>query len=71
MTDKDLQNVLYILNRSQKELLEWWNTLQPDDQDYAIEIITEYRKLLDSYAAFDDEHIDVNIAKAYLKKFQL
>ena len=45
--NRDYYNLQYILNKTPEELLEWWISLDDDNQAYAMEIITEYRKMLD------------------------
>ena len=76
MNDKDMNNILFILNRSQEELEVWWHSMDPEDQEYALWIINAYREELtrmakeyDNLLPNDEE--DVSIAKEYLKKFQL
>jgi hypothetical protein len=64
--NRDYYNLQYILNKTPEELLEWWTSLDDDNQAYAMEIITEYRKMLDEPIVED-----YSIAKNYLKKFQL
>ena len=64
--NKDYNNVQYILNRSPNELRIWWESLSDDDKDYAMEILTDYRKMLDEPVV--EEY---TLAKEYLKKFQL
>jgi hypothetical protein len=64
--NRDYYNLQYILNKTPEELLEWWTSLDVDNQAYAMEIITEYRKMLDEPIVED-----YSIAKNYLKKFQL
>jgi hypothetical protein len=64
--NRDYHNLQYILNKTPEELLEWWISLDVDNQAYAMEIITEYRKMLDEPIVED-----YSIAKNYLKKFQL
>ena len=61
-----MKNLQYILNKTPEQLLEWWYSLDDEDQAYAMEIIIEYRKMLDE--PFVE---DYSIAKEYLKKFQL
>ena len=64
--NRDYHNLQYILSKTPEQLLEWWNSLEDEDQAYAMEIIIEYRKML------DEPHVeDYSIAKEYLKKFQL
>jgi hypothetical protein len=76
MNDKDMNNILYILNRSQEELEIWWHSMDPEDQEYAMWIIKAYREELvrmqemyEELVPLDEE--DLSIAKNYLKKFQL
>ena len=64
--NRDYHNLQYILSKTPEQLLEWWNSLEDEDQAYAMEIIIEYRKMLDE--PFVE---DYTIAKDYLKKFQL
>lgn len=76
MNDKDMNNILFILNRSQEELEVWWHSMDPEDQEYALWIINAYREELNRMANEYDKLIpvydeDVSIAKEYLKKFQL
>ena len=63
---RDYNNLQYILNKTPDELLVWWTSLEDEDKAYAIEIITEYRKILNEPIV-----ADCSIAKHYLKKFQL
>lgn len=63
---RDYNNLQYILNKTPEELQEWWYSLEDEDQAYAMEIIIEYRKILNEPVVED-----YSIAKDYLKKFQL
>ena len=64
--NRDYHNLQYILHKAPEQLLEWWYSLDDEDQAYAMEIIIEYRKML------DEPYVeDYSIAKEYLKKFQL
>ena len=63
---RDYNNLQYILNKTPSELLIWWESLDDEDRAYAIDIIVEYRKILDEPVVED-----YSIAKNYLKKFQL
>jgi hypothetical protein len=76
MNDKDMNNIFFILNRTQEQLEEWWNGMDTEDQEYAMWIIKEYRKELDKMQTMYDGLIpegkeDLSMAKKYLKKFQL
>ena len=63
---KDYNNLQYILNKTPHELLDWWNSLDDEDQSYAMEIIIEYRKMLDEPMVED-----LTLAKDLLKQFML
>lgn len=64
--ERDYKNLQYILNKNPQELFEWWNTLNDEDQAYAMEIITEYRQLLDEPIVED-----LSLARDLLKQFML
>jgi hypothetical protein len=64
--NKDFNNILFILNKSPKDLHTWWESLSTDDREYAMEILTEYQKMLDEPVV--EEY---TLAREYLKKFQL
>jgi hypothetical protein len=63
---KDYNNLQYILNKTPDELQEWWYSLDDEDQSYAMEIIIEYRKMLDEPIVED-----LSLAKDLLKQFML
>jgi hypothetical protein len=63
---RDFNNLVYILNKTSDELYDWYMSLSDDDKLYAMEILTEYRKMLDEPVVED-----YTLAKEYLKKFQL
>jgi hypothetical protein len=64
--ERDYHNLQYILNKNPQELFEWWNALDDEDQAYALEIIIEYRKMLD-----EPEVEDLSISRDILKQFML
>jgi hypothetical protein len=64
--NRDYNNLQYILNKTPHELLDWWNTLDDEDQAYALEIIIEYRKMLD-----EPKVEDLSLARDVLKQFML
>jgi hypothetical protein len=64
--NRDYNNLQYILNKTPDELQEWWYSLDDEDQAYAIEIIIEYRKMLDEPVVED-----LSIARDVLKQFML
>jgi hypothetical protein len=63
---RDYKNLQYILSKNPHELLDWWNTLNDEDQAYALEIIVDYRKMLDEPIVED-----LSIARDVLKQFML
>ena len=63
---RDYKNLQYILNKTPDELQEWWYSLDDEDQAYAMEIIIEYRKMLDEPAVED-----LSIARDVLKQYML
>jgi hypothetical protein len=63
---RDFNNLVYILNKTSDELYDWYMSLSDDDKLYAMEILTEYRKMLDEPVV--EEY---TLAREYLKKFQL
>ena len=63
---RDYKNLQYILNKNPQELHEWWNSLNDEDQSYAMEIIIEYRKMLDEPIVED-----LSLARDLLKQFML
>ena len=63
---RDFNNIQYILNKSPNELADWWYALSDEDQSYALEIIVEYRKLLEEPVVED-----LSVAHDLLKRFML
>jgi hypothetical protein len=63
---RDYKNLQYILNKTPDELQEWWYSLDDEDQAYAMEIIIEYRKMLDEPVIED-----LSIARDVLKQYML
>jgi hypothetical protein len=64
--NRDYNNLQYILNKTPEELHEWWYSLDDEDQAYAMEIIVEYRKMLDEPLVED-----LSLASNLLKQFML
>lgn len=63
---RDYKNLQYILNKNPDELLDWWNSLDDEDQSYAMEIIIEYRQILEEPIVED-----LTLARDLLKQFML
>jgi hypothetical protein len=63
---RDYKNLQYILSKNPHELLDWWNTLDDEDQAYALEIIIEYRQILEEPVVED-----LSLACDLLKQFML
>jgi hypothetical protein len=64
--NRDYNNLQYNLNKTPEELHEWWYSLDDEDQAYAMEIIVEYRKMLDEPLVED-----LSLASNLLKQFML
>ena len=64
--NRDYNNLQYILNKTPDELHEWWFSVDDEDQAYAMEIIVEYRKMLDEPLVED-----LSLASNLLKQFML
>ena len=64
--DRDYKNLQYILNKNPDELLDWWNSLDDEDQAYALSIIMEYRHILE-----EPKVEDLSLARDLLKQFML
>tara|TARA_R110000868_G_scaffold30923_1_gene113783 strand:+ start:331 stop:528 length:198 start_codon:yes stop_codon:yes gene_type:complete len=64
--NRDYNNLQYILNKTPEELHKWWYSLDDEDQAYAMEIIVEYRKMLDEPVIED-----LSLASNLLKQFML
>ena len=64
--NRDYNKLQYILNKTPEELHKWWYSLDDEDQAYAMEIIVEYRKMLDEPLVED-----LSIARDVLKQFML
>ena len=63
---RDYKNLQFILNKNPAELLDWWNSLDDEDQSYAMEIIIEYRQILEEPIVED-----LSLARDLLKQFML
>jgi len=63
--NRDYNNLQYILNKTPDELQDWWYSLDDEDQAYAMEIIIEYRKMLDE-PVVEDLSIARNVLKQYM-----
>ena len=64
--ERDYKNLQYILNKNPDELLDWWNSLDDEDQAYALSIIMEYRHILE-----EPKVEDLSLARDLLKQFML
>jgi 3-methyladenine DNA glycosylase AlkD len=63
---RDYNNLQFILNKSQDELLDWWESLDDEDQCYAMEIISAYKQMLNEPAP-----TDLSEARGILAKYTL
>jgi hypothetical protein len=62
---RDYKNLQYILNKNADELQKWWYSLDDEDQAYAMEILIEYRKMLDE-PIVEDLSLAENLLKQYM-----
>ena len=62
---RDYKNLQYILNKNTDELQKWWYSLDDEDQAYAMEILIEYRKMLDE-PIVEDLSLAENLLKQYM-----
>ena len=68
MTDKDMNNLMFLLKADDATFREWLNTCSFDDIAYANELITMYRRERDYMV---DNVEDLSLAKSVLNKFTL
>lgn len=81
MEPRDYENLRFILSHTPDQLLEWWNSIDGEDQLYAIELMRQYQQELSRNTGAinkiagikikSDEDVDVGEAAEYLKKFRL
>lgn len=69
MTDKDMNNLMFLLKADERTFKNWLNTCSLDDIAYANELITMYRK--ERYYLEEDDVEDLTLANSVLNKFTL
>jgi len=72
MDDYDYNNLKAILAKNPQELFVWWNSLDEDNKNYAMELIQVYHNSIKEYQ-FEllDKVEDTSLAKSVLKKYTL
>jgi hypothetical protein len=72
MDDYDYNNLKAILAKNPQELYVWWNSLDEDNKNYAMELITTYHNSIKEYQfEVSDKVEDLSLAKSVLKKYTL
>ena len=74
MNEQDRENLIFLLNADADTLIDWFNTVDEDDKEYASEIMAKYSeelKLKQRFYAAEDVDITglTPDAEQYLKKF--
>jgi hypothetical protein len=72
MNKHDRDNYQFIMSLTPSQFDEWYNTITPDDIDYAMELIKMARiELAEEAAALIENVVEFTEAKAVLGKFTL
>ena len=76
MNDHDRENLNFLLSCDPDTLLDWYNTVDEEDHEYASELMTQYSeelKLREKFSIVESINLDnlVPDAQAYLKKFSI
>ena len=72
MDDYDYNNLKAILAKNPQELYVWWNSLDEDNKNYAMELIQVYHASIKEYQfELSDKVEDLSLAKSVLKKYTL
>lgn len=76
MTDYDRKNLKFLLSCDPATLLDWYNTVDEEDHEYASELLTQYSeelKLREKFSLVEAVNLDnlVPDAQQYLKKFSI
>lgn len=72
MTEYDLNNVKFLFSLTPTEFDEWCNEATPDDFDYALEIIAQFRKemLLNVTLLSEPDVSSTELANNILQRFR-
>jgi len=72
MNDWDKNNLNFILSLNEQEFTDWYECLDDDDIEYAMEILKQARiEIAMQVASLHDDIEDVSDAKTVLKQFTL
>ena len=76
MNDHDRENLNFLLSCDPDTLLDWYNTVDEEDHEYASELMTQYSEELKIKQRFYDvENVNIDNltpdAKQYLKRFSI
>jgi DNA-binding MurR/RpiR family transcriptional regulator len=66
MNERDLENLKFLLSASQETLNDWYNTVDDDDIDYAMELLHQYRLELIDAAVEESSLREANDVLTYI-----
>jgi len=69
MSERDRNNLMFIMTCPRNEIQTWFDTLSQDDQLYALELLDQASFIIT--ARTDDEIEDFTLANKVLDKFRL
>ena len=72
MNEYDRENLQFLLNADPETLREWYDSVSPDDIEYAAELMLQYSEELSiKTSMYNDEIDDIKQAADFLKRFRL
>jgi hypothetical protein len=72
MNNYDRENLQFLLNADSATLKEWYESVTPDDIEYAAELMLQYGEELSIRTGMlNDDVEDVSQASDFLKRFSL
>lgn len=72
MNQRDESNLEFIMNLSEFEVINWWDTIDEDDREYAFELLTNRSKELlakTTNCIIDKDIVNLDAARAVLSKW--
>ena len=72
MNDYDRANLQFLLSIDSNELKEWYESVTPDDIEYAAELMLQYSEELSiKTSMYNDDVSDLTEASTFLRRFSL
>ena len=72
MNQHDKNNLSFLLNSTPETLKHWYDSVNGDDHEYALELIRQHSsEIILSRLEMTDEQEDLNLSINYLKKYRL